>query len=44
MAIYKGCPMSKRSGKFTSIAVVIAAINIAGGFLVTNRVLGMFRK
>ena len=27
-----------------SIAVLIAAINIAGGFLVTNRMLGMFRK
>jgi NAD(P) transhydrogenase subunit alpha len=26
------------------IAVLIAAINIAGGFLVTNRMLGMFRK
>jgi NAD(P) transhydrogenase subunit alpha len=26
------------------IAVAIAAINIAGGFLVTNRMLGMFRK
>jgi NAD(P) transhydrogenase subunit alpha len=27
-----------------AIAVLIAAINIAGGFLVTNRMLGMFRK
>ena len=27
-----------------SFAVLIAAINIAGGFLVTNRMLGMFRK
>jgi NAD(P) transhydrogenase subunit alpha len=27
-----------------SIAVLIAAINIAGGFLVTNRMLAMFRK
>ena len=27
-----------------AIAVLIASINIAGGFLVTNRMLGMFRK
>lgn len=27
-----------------AIAVLIATINIAGGFLVTNRMLGMFRK
>ena len=27
-----------------AVAVLIAAINIAGGFLVTNRMLGMFRK
>ena len=27
-----------------SIAVLVAAINIAGGFLVTNRMLAMFRK
>jgi NAD(P) transhydrogenase subunit alpha len=27
-----------------AVAVFIAAINIAGGFLVTNRMLGMFRK
>ena len=27
-----------------AIAILIAAINIAGGFLVTNRMLGMFRK
>ena len=27
-----------------AIAVLIAAINIAGGFLVTNRMLAMFRK
>ncbi|MEO6656164.1 MAG: Re/Si-specific NAD(P)(+) transhydrogenase subunit alpha [Pyrinomonadaceae bacterium] len=27
-----------------SVAVLIAAINIAGGFLVTNRMLAMFRK
>ncbi len=27
-----------------AIAVLFAAINIAGGFLVTNRMLGMFRK
>ncbi len=27
-----------------AIATMIAAINIAGGFLVTNRMLGMFRK
>ena len=27
-----------------AIATLIAAINIAGGFLVTNRMLGMFRK
>ena len=27
-----------------AFAVLIAAINIAGGFLVTNRMLGMFRK
>ncbi|MCW5956934.1 MAG: NAD(P) transhydrogenase subunit alpha [Pyrinomonadaceae bacterium] len=26
------------------MAVLIAAINIAGGFLITNRMLGMFRK
>src|SRR4029079_17975872 len=26
------------------VAVLIAAINIAGGFLVTNRMLGMFRR
>jgi NAD(P) transhydrogenase subunit alpha len=27
-----------------AVATLIAAINIAGGFLVTNRMLGMFRK
>ncbi len=27
-----------------AVAVLLAAINIAGGFLVTNRMLGMFRK
>ncbi|HEX2640031.1 MAG TPA: proton-translocating transhydrogenase family protein, partial [Pyrinomonadaceae bacterium] len=27
-----------------AVAVLIAAINIAGGFLVTNRMLGMFRR
>jgi NAD(P) transhydrogenase subunit alpha len=27
-----------------AIAVLIAAINIVGGFLVTNRMLAMFRK
>ena len=27
-----------------AIAVLVAAINIAGGFLVTNRMLAMFRK
>jgi NAD(P) transhydrogenase subunit alpha len=27
-----------------AVAVLIAAINIAGGFLVTNRMLAMFRK
>jgi NAD(P) transhydrogenase subunit alpha len=27
-----------------AIATLIAAINIAGGFLVTNRMLAMFRK
>ena len=27
-----------------TVAVLIAAINIAGGFLVTNRMLGMFRR
>jgi NAD(P) transhydrogenase subunit alpha len=26
------------------IAVVVATINVVGGFLVTNRMLGMFRK
>lgn len=26
------------------IAIVFAAINVVGGFLVTNRMLGMFRK
>ncbi|MFM9903926.1 MAG: proton-translocating transhydrogenase family protein [Pyrinomonadaceae bacterium] len=36
--------MSKRSGKRHMYAVLIAAINIAVGFLVTNRMLGMFRK
>ncbi|MBS1770436.1 MAG: NAD(P) transhydrogenase subunit alpha [Acidobacteria bacterium] len=36
--------MSKRSGKHAWPAVLIAAINIADGFLVTNMMLGMFRK
>jgi len=27
-----------------AVAVLIATINIAGGFLVTNRMLAMFRK
>ncbi|MDG1875678.1 MAG: proton-translocating transhydrogenase family protein, partial [Mariniblastus sp.] len=27
-----------------AFAVLIAAINVAGGFLVTHRMLGMFRK
>jgi len=27
-----------------AIAVLIATINIVGGFLVTHRMLGMFRK
>ena len=26
------------------VAVVVATINVVGGFLVTNRMLGMFRK
>ena len=29
---------------FGAIAVLIATINITGGFLVTNRMLAMFRK
>ena len=29
---------------FGFIAVVFATINVVGGFLVTNRMLGMFRK
>lgn len=42
--------MLQLSGEFTvttilgAIAVLIATINIAGGFLVTNRMLAMFRK
>ena len=27
-----------------AIAVILAAINVAGGFLVTNRMLAMFRR
>jgi NAD(P) transhydrogenase subunit alpha len=27
-----------------AIAIVIAAVNISGGFLVTQRMLGMFHK
>ncbi|MGI9140045.1 MAG: proton-translocating transhydrogenase family protein, partial [Gemmatimonadaceae bacterium] len=29
---------------FGFIAVVFATINVVGGFLVTNRMLGMFKK
>jgi NAD(P) transhydrogenase subunit alpha len=42
--------MLQLSGTFNTttilgaIAVFIAAINISGGFLVTNRMLAMFRK
>jgi NAD(P) transhydrogenase subunit alpha len=31
-------------GHLAGIAVLIATINIAGGFLVTHRMLAMFRK
>ena len=43
--------MLQLSGLFTSVtsilgavAVLIAMINVAGGFLVTNRMLSMFRR
>ncbi len=46
--VFAGDNWSLRSLNLTvilgAIAVLIAAINIAGGFLVTNRMLGMFRK
>ena len=32
------------SGLVTSVAVVLAAVNIFGGFIVTQRMLQMFRK
>jgi len=32
------------AGTFGFIAVVFATINVVGGFLVTHRMLGMFRK
>jgi len=32
------------AGTFGFIAVVFAMINVVGGFLVTHRMLGMFRK
>ena len=39
---------SEDSGFFTSfigfVAVVLASINIFGGFVVTQRMLGMFKK
>ena len=31
-------------GLVAALAVLIAAINVAGGFLVTHRMLSMFRK
>jgi NAD(P) transhydrogenase subunit alpha len=47
-SVFKGNDWSLGSLNLTvilgAIAVLIAAINIAGGFLVTNRMLGMFRK
>jgi NAD(P) transhydrogenase subunit alpha len=27
-----------------ALAIIVATINVVGGFMVTNRMLGMFRK
>ena len=37
-------PISSASSLLAAAAVLVATINIAGGFLVTHRMLGMFRK
>ena len=41
LALYSGGPGAMALG---GVAVLIAAINVAGGFLVTQRMLKMFRK
>lgn len=37
-------PSSKLGMIFGVIAIVLAAINVVGGYLVTDRMLGMFKK
>lgn len=37
-------PSSKIGMIFGIIAIVLAAINVVGGYLVTDRMLGMFKK
>ena len=37
-------PVFSASSLLAAAAVLVATINIAGGFLVTHRMLGMFRK
>lgn len=37
-------PSSKIGMIFGVIAIVLAAINVVGGYLVTDRMLGMFKK
>ena len=37
-------PIFSASSLLAAAAVLVATINVAGGFLVTHRMLGMFRK
>lgn len=39
-----GTPQTTMTTVLAFIAVTFATINVVGGFLVTNRMLGMFRK
>ena len=39
-----GGPLSAPSTLLAAVAVLLSTINIAGGFLVTSRMLKMFRK
>ena len=39
-----GGPIASLETGLAAVAILIATINVAGGFLVTQRMLGMFRK
>ena len=37
-------PMTRARSHWLAVAILLATLNIAGGFLVTQRMLRMFRK